>query len=198
MTIGPPIPEIQFDLENSRLKAKVKGTVVSVASTWLITFSFYINCTNHSHDMANKMLDWGNGFKIVRKKTDGCRKNFPYVNHVWFEEITFRGFPDKLKKFWQNGGGGGDGENGRETNPPVTWGEFMINGEERWFSVASRLHMRTTQTVTMTLTADGSWWTHWAINVTDSWIPFQWMRELFQYIPQKANWISLTENDLWQ
>ena len=68
MTIGPPIPEIQFDLENSRLKAKVKGTVVSVASTWLITFSFYINWTNHSHDMANKMLDWGNGFKIVRKK----------------------------------------------------------------------------------------------------------------------------------
>ena len=40
MTIGPPIPEIQFDLENSRLKVKVKGTVVSLASSWLISFCF--------------------------------------------------------------------------------------------------------------------------------------------------------------
>ena len=36
MTIRPPIPEIQFDLENSRSKAKVKSTPVNAAS-WLLT-----------------------------------------------------------------------------------------------------------------------------------------------------------------
>ena len=35
MTIGPPIPEIQLDLEDSRSKVKIKGTLVSVASIWL-------------------------------------------------------------------------------------------------------------------------------------------------------------------
>ena len=40
MTTGPPIPEIQFDLENSRSKVKVKGTLVSVASSWFISFLF--------------------------------------------------------------------------------------------------------------------------------------------------------------
>ena len=40
MTVGPHIPEIQFDLENSRSKVKVKGILVSVASSWLISFSF--------------------------------------------------------------------------------------------------------------------------------------------------------------
>ena len=30
---------------------------------------------------------------------DGCQKMFPHplVNHVWFEEISFRDFPKKLK-----------------------------------------------------------------------------------------------------
>ena len=41
MTIGPPIPEIQFDLENSMTKVKVKGTLVSVASSWLISSVFH-------------------------------------------------------------------------------------------------------------------------------------------------------------
>ena len=41
MTIGPPIPEIQFDLENSRSKAKVKSTPVSAASCWLISLVFH-------------------------------------------------------------------------------------------------------------------------------------------------------------
>ena len=35
-----PIPEIQFDLENSRPKVQVKVTLVSVASSWLISFCF--------------------------------------------------------------------------------------------------------------------------------------------------------------
>ena len=35
----------------------------------------------------------------------------PIVNHVWLEEISFRGFSRKVEKCWQNGdvGGGGDG-----------------------------------------------------------------------------------------
>ena len=59
MTIGPPIPEIQSDLENSRSKVKVEGTLVSVASSWPIFFLFHINWTNHSWDTANRMFDWG-------------------------------------------------------------------------------------------------------------------------------------------
>ena len=49
-TIWPPIPEIQFDLENSRSKSKVKVkcTLVSIASSWLISFLFHINWTNHA------------------------------------------------------------------------------------------------------------------------------------------------------
>ena len=63
MTIRPPIPEIQFDLENSRSKVKVKGTPVSAASGWLISLvfhirayyrppslSFYDNRASHSQD----------------------------------------------------------------------------------------------------------------------------------------------------
>ena len=42
MTIGPPIPEIQFDLENSRSKVKVKGTPLSAASSWLNSLVFHI------------------------------------------------------------------------------------------------------------------------------------------------------------
>ena len=63
MTIGPPILEIKFDLENSRSKAKVKSTPVSPASCWLISLvfhirasyrlpslSFYDNRASHSRD----------------------------------------------------------------------------------------------------------------------------------------------------
>ena len=39
------IPELQFDLENSRSKVKAKVTLVSVASGWLISFLFHINWT---------------------------------------------------------------------------------------------------------------------------------------------------------
>ena len=59
MTIGPPIPEMQFDLENSRSKAKVKGTLFNRASSCLISFLFHINWTNHSWDMANRIFGCG-------------------------------------------------------------------------------------------------------------------------------------------
>ena len=45
MKIGPPIPEIQFDLENSRSKVKVKGTPVSAVSSWLISLVFHIRAS---------------------------------------------------------------------------------------------------------------------------------------------------------
>ena len=45
MTIGPPIPEIQFDLENSRSKADVKSTPVSPASWSLISWMFHIRAS---------------------------------------------------------------------------------------------------------------------------------------------------------
>ena len=71
MTIGPPIPEIQFDFENSRSKVKVKGTLFSIASSWLISFWFHINWTNQSEDMANtcRMFEWGKqDLKFYEKK----------------------------------------------------------------------------------------------------------------------------------
>ena len=46
MTIGPPIPEIQFDLGYSRSKVKVKGTPVSAAYSWLISLVFHIRASN--------------------------------------------------------------------------------------------------------------------------------------------------------
>ena len=45
LTIGPPIPEIQFDLENSRSKAKDKSTPVSTAPCWLISLAFHIRAS---------------------------------------------------------------------------------------------------------------------------------------------------------
>ena len=45
MTIRPPIPEIQFDLENSRSQAKVKSTPVSAASWLLISLMFHIRAS---------------------------------------------------------------------------------------------------------------------------------------------------------
>ena len=36
---------------------------------------------------------------LTQGHRDGCQKIFPHpwVNHVWLEEISFRGFPGKLK-----------------------------------------------------------------------------------------------------
>ena len=45
MTIGPPIPKIKFDRKNSRSKFKVKGTPVSAAFSWLISFVFHIRAS---------------------------------------------------------------------------------------------------------------------------------------------------------
>ena len=45
MTIAPPIPEIQFDHENSRSKMNVKDTPVSEASCWLISLVFHIRAS---------------------------------------------------------------------------------------------------------------------------------------------------------
>ena len=72
MAMGPPIPEIKFDLENSRSKLKVKGTPVSTASSWLIYLVFHIreshrlpfvsfhdNRASHSRDTI-----WPSKFKV--------------------------------------------------------------------------------------------------------------------------------------
>ena len=56
---GLPFPRYNLTLKNSRSEVKVKGQgypIVSVASSWLNSFFFYINWTNHSYDMANRMF----------------------------------------------------------------------------------------------------------------------------------------------
>ena len=45
MTISPLIAEIQFYLDNSKSKVKVKGTPVSAASSWLIFLVFHIRAS---------------------------------------------------------------------------------------------------------------------------------------------------------
>ena len=45
MAIGPPIPDIQFTLQNSRSKVKVKGTPVSAWFSWLISLVFHIRAS---------------------------------------------------------------------------------------------------------------------------------------------------------
>ena len=58
---GLPFPRYNLTLkiqgQKSRSKVKVKGTLVSIASSWLTTFLFNINWTNHSWGMANIMFD---------------------------------------------------------------------------------------------------------------------------------------------
>ena len=76
MTIGPPIPEVQFDLENSRSNVKVKGTLVSAVSSWLIfllfhnrapyrtpSLSFHYNRVSHSRDTIWPCKLWQNSSK---------------------------------------------------------------------------------------------------------------------------------------
>ena len=45
MTIRPPIPDIQFELENSRSKVKVKGIPVNAPSSWLISLVFQVRAS---------------------------------------------------------------------------------------------------------------------------------------------------------
>ena len=52
MTIGPPIPEIQFDLEISRSKFKVKGTPVSAVYSWLISLVFHIRASDRPPSLS--------------------------------------------------------------------------------------------------------------------------------------------------
>ena len=89
MKIVPPIPEIQFDLENSRSKVNVKGTPVSTASSWLISsvfhiresywlpsLSFHDNRSSHSRDTI-----WPWKFKVKGQ----CHINRPiscYYSHL--------------------------------------------------------------------------------------------------------------------
>ena len=43
---------------------------------------------------------FGSLVTLTKGHRNGCQKFFPHpqVNHVWFEEISFRGFPGKLKR----------------------------------------------------------------------------------------------------
>ena len=91
MTIRPPIPEIQFDLENSRSKVKVKGTPASAVSFWLISLVFHIrasyqlpspsfhdNRASHSQDII-----W-----LWKFKVKGQGQRYPQVSAASFRLIS--------------------------------------------------------------------------------------------------------------
>ena len=72
MTIGPPFPGIQPDLQHSRSKVMVKGNPVSAASSWPIFLKFHLR-TSHRllslsfHDIwASHSRDtiWSSKFKV--------------------------------------------------------------------------------------------------------------------------------------
>ena len=64
MTIGPPIFEIQFDLQNSRSKTKVKGTPVSAVSRWLISLVFHIRASYRLPSLS--FYAWQSGLPFRR------------------------------------------------------------------------------------------------------------------------------------
>ena len=100
MTIGPPIPEIQFDLENSRSKVKVKGTPVSAASFWLISLVFYIRASYQLpspsfHDNPNRAshsqdIIWPWKFK-VKVKGQGHRHPSHSIQLTHFLSVSHQG-----------------------------------------------------------------------------------------------------------
>ena len=74
MTIGPPIPEIQFDLENPGSKVKVNGTTFSAASSWLISLTFHIRASYRLlslsfHDIGPPITEIQFDLKISRSKS---------------------------------------------------------------------------------------------------------------------------------
>ena len=84
MRIGPPIPEIQFDLQNSRSKVKVKGhgqgqRYPSQRSIQL-THLFFV-----SHQLDQPFLRYGK-YDVPLQKTD----------------LKFYTKKSLKKKFWQN------------------------------------------------------------------------------------------------
>ena len=92
MTIGPLIPQIQIDLENSRSKVRVKVNPVSAASSWLISLVFHIrasyripslsvldNRASHSRDTI-----WPWQFKVK-----GQRQRYPSQRSIQLRHFLF-------------------------------------------------------------------------------------------------------------
>ena len=89
MTIRPPILKIQFDLENSRSKVKVKGTPVSAVSFWLISLVFHIRASywlpslsfhdNRASDSRDTIWPW-------KFKVKGTPVNAAYS---WLISVVF-------------------------------------------------------------------------------------------------------------
>ena len=63
MTIRPPIPEKQFDLEISKSKEKVKCTPVSAVSCWLTSLVFH---TSASYWFQSPFDPWQSGLPLPR------------------------------------------------------------------------------------------------------------------------------------
>ena len=72
MTIGPPITKIQFDLENSRSKVKVKSTPVSTVSSWLISLVFHIRV---SYRLLSLSMTIGPPIPVIQFDHKNSRSN---------------------------------------------------------------------------------------------------------------------------
>ena len=111
MTIGPPIPEIQFDLEISRSKVKLKGTPVSTTSCWLISLVFHIRAsyrvpTPSFHDnRASHSRDTNWPWKY---KVKGKGQRYPSQHRIQFTHflsVSHQGIQSIPVPFvpWQSG-----------------------------------------------------------------------------------------------
>ena len=73
MTIEPPIPKIQFDLENSKSKVKVKGQGQRYPNQRSIQLTFHFCFTSIGPTIPKiwqiECTTGENGFKILRKKS---------------------------------------------------------------------------------------------------------------------------------
>ena len=86
---------------------------------------------------------------LTQGHRDGCQKLFPHpkVNHVWFEEISFRGFPGKLKSVGRTAAvaemaaardGGGNGP--KTISPPVALGDLIRTLGTNSSEILSEIH----------------------------------------------------------
>ena len=66
VTIGPPIPEIQFDLKNSRSKVKIKGQGQRYSGQRSIQLTHFLFV---SHQLDQKFLRYGK-YNVPLQKTD--------------------------------------------------------------------------------------------------------------------------------
>ena len=111
MTFGSLIPKIQYDLDNSRSKVKVKGTPVSAASRWLISLVFHIRASYPLPSLSFHDIRASHSWDTIwpwKFKVKGQGQRYPSqcsVQLTHFLSVSHQGIPSTPVPFvpWQSG-----------------------------------------------------------------------------------------------